>query len=62
MRVEDVWQGPQEISVFCVVSVAVMGSLGVEVLLDGLGTSSVAKVWCIAGKGLLGVSFVCAGA
>ncbi len=40
MRVKDVGQGPQEISVFCVVSVAVMGSLGLEFLLDGLGSVS----------------------
>jgi len=62
MRVEDVWQGPQEVSVFCVVSMAVMGLLGVEVLLDGLSLSSVSGVWYIARKGLPGVSFVCAGA
>jgi len=47
--------------VFCVVSVAVMGSLGLEVLLDSLGASSDSKVWDIAGKGLPGVSLVCAG-
>jgi len=41
---------------------AVMGLLGVEVLMDGLGLSSVSGVWCVAGKGLPGVSFVCAGA
>jgi len=57
MRVEDVWQGPQEVSVFCVVSMAVMGLLGVEVLLDGLG--SVSGVCYIAGKGLYGVVWMC---
>ncbi len=45
---------------FCVVSMAVMGLLGLEVLLDGVGF--VSGVWCIAGKGLSVVSFVCAGA
>ncbi len=39
-----------------------MGWLGVSVLLDGLCLGSVSGVWCIAGKGLSVVSFVCAGA
>ena len=47
---------------FCVVSVTVMGWLGVEVLLDGLSTSSVSRFWCIEGKGLPVVSFIWAGA
>jgi len=37
-----------------------MGLLGVEVLLDGLG--SVSGVWYFTGKGLSVVSFVYAGA
>ncbi len=47
---------------FCVVSVTVMGLLGVEVRLDGWGAGSVSKVWWIAGNSLPGVSFICAGA
>jgi len=45
---------------FGVVLMAVMCLLGVEMLLDGLGSTS--EVWCIAGKGLSVVAFGCVGA
>jgi len=38
------------------------GSVGGGGSVGWLGLSSVSGVWCIAGKGLPGVSFVCAGA
>jgi len=46
---------------FCVVMMMVVGLLGVEVLLAGLGLSAVARIWFVAGKGLPGVYFVKAG-
>jgi len=48
----------QEISVFCVVAVVVVGWLRIQVLVLGLGLASVDSGWCVVGKGLHGVYFV----